>query len=81
MNAFLELGLPYILRFVDEIRNGKGSIKEEIHRKTHSSDSTQPRTDEEVEKQFLEKVEKELALPEYNLFSKSAETVTRKGES
>lgn len=72
VNAFLELGLPYILRFVDEIRNGKGSIKEEIQKKTQklSEKDVQPRSDDEVEKLFLDKVEKELALPEYNLFSK-----------
>lgn len=70
VNAFLELGLPYLLRFVDEVRHGKGSIKEEIQKKT-SKDTIQPRTDAEVEKVFLDKVEKELALPEYNLFSES----------
>jgi hypothetical protein len=66
----LELGLPYILRFVDEIRSGKGSIKEELQKKTSRQDRP-PQTDAEVEKRFLDKVEKELALPEYNLFSKS----------
>ncbi len=70
----MELGLPFILRFINELRTGKGSIKEELQKKTSSRD-TPPQTDAEVEKRFLDKVEKELALPEYNLFSESIQNL------
>ncbi|OCF60137.1 hypothetical protein L486_02817 [Kwoniella mangroviensis CBS 10435] len=80
VNAFLELGLPYIMRFVDDWRAGKTTLKEAFKSKGNN-DSTEkvPRDDEEVEKRFLEKVERELALPDYSLFTDYAEMVTQFG--
>jgi hypothetical protein len=59
--------LPFILRFVDEWRAGKTTIKEAVRR--NSGEKTPPRTEAEIEKKFMDKVERELALPEYTLFS------------
>ena len=63
----MELGLPYVMTFVDDWRSGKTTIKEAVSR--HNGDETPPKTPEEVEKRFLAKVERELKLPEYSLFS------------
>ncbi|WVQ64321.1 uncharacterized protein L199_002483 [Kwoniella botswanensis] len=80
VNAFLELGLPFIMRFVEDWRAGKTTLKETIKTRSNN-DSTEkvPRDDEEVEKRFLEKVERELALPDYSLFTDYAEMVTQFG--
>ena len=61
--------LPYILRFVDDWRAGKTTIKEAVSR--NNGEKTPPRSEAEVEKKFMDKVERELALPEYTLFSAS----------
>ncbi|WRT63222.1 uncharacterized protein IL334_000125 [Kwoniella shivajii] len=79
INAFLELGLPYIMRFVDDWRAGRTTIKETIHSRGQDTSEKVPRNDEEVEKKFLDKVERELALPEYSLFTDYAEMVTQFG--
>lgn len=69
VGAFLENVLPYILRFVDDWRAGKTTIKEAVSR--NNGEKTPPRSEADVEKKFMEKVERELALPEYTLFSTS----------
>ncbi|WWC97550.1 hypothetical protein V866_004434 [Kwoniella sp. B9012] len=80
VNAFLELGLPFIMRFVDDWRAGKTTLKETIKtRGNNNSTEKVPRDDDEVEKKFLEKVERELALPDYSLFTDYAEMVTQFG--
>ncbi|WWD06320.1 hypothetical protein V865_004410 [Kwoniella europaea PYCC6329] len=80
VNAFLELGLPFITRFVDDWRAGKTTLKETIKTRGNN-DSTEkvPQDDAAVEKRFLEKVERELALPDYSLFTDYAEMVTQFG--
>jgi hypothetical protein len=74
---FLELGLPFILRFVNDWRAGKTTIKEavetvkQVNVRKGEKTPPSPTSAEEAEKRFMDKVERELALPEYNLFSKS----------
>ena len=75
---FLELGLPFILRFVNDWRAGKTTVKEAVEKVKNVKNgiSTEkegpvPTSAEEAESLFLEKVERELGLPEYNLFSTS----------
>lgn len=63
---FLELGLPFIMRFVDDWRAGKTTIKEALHQNVDEKPAS---STEEAEKRFLDKVERELGLPDYNLFS------------
>jgi anoctamin-10 len=62
---FLELGLPFIMRFINDWRAGKTTIEEAMH----SNDEKPAGSVDEVEKRFLDKVERELGLPEYNIFS------------
>lgn len=68
---FLELGLPFIMRFVSDWRAGKTSFKEavEMTKKGGADDVPPPHSVEEAEKRFMDKVERELALPDYALFS------------
>nr|XP_019014019.1 uncharacterized protein I206_00096 [Kwoniella pini CBS 10737]OCF52800.1 hypothetical protein I206_00096 [Kwoniella pini CBS 10737] len=79
INAFLELGLPFVMRFVDDWRAGKTTIKETIKARSQDTPEKPPQTDDEVEKRFLDKVERELALPDYTLFTDYAEMVTQFG--
>lgn len=73
INMFLELGLPFILRFISDWRAGKTTIKEAVKNVQHPlSEKGVAASSEEAEKKFLEMVEKELALPDYNLFSMSS---------
>ena len=60
INAFVELGLPYITRFVSDWRAGKTTIKQAVTKQEPSGD---------VETRFMDKVERELSLPDYSLFS------------
>jgi anoctamin-10 len=78
INMFLELGLPFILRFVNDWRAGKTTVKEAVEKVKNvkngistEKESSVPTSAEEAESLFLEKVERELGLPEYNLFSMS----------
>lgn len=78
--AFLELGMPFIMRFIRDWRAGKTSIKEALKKTNgHGDSETVPTTEEEIEKRFLNKVERELALPEYDTFTDYAEMVTQFG--
>jgi anoctamin-10 len=61
---FLELGLPFILRFVNDWRAGKTTIKEAVKNVQHPlSEKGVATSSDEAEKKFMEKVERELALP------------------
>jgi len=78
INMFLELGLPFILRFINDWRAGKTTVKEAVEKVKNVKNGIQsekedpvPSSAEEAESLFMEKVERELGLPEYNLFSKS----------
>lgn len=75
---FLELGLPFILRFINDWRAGKTTVKEAVEKVKnvknglHHEKEFAPvglNSNEEAEERFLKKVERELGLPEYNLFS------------
>ena len=68
INAFIELGLPFIKRFVDDWRAGKTTIKQAM---SHVQDEPPPTTEDDAEKRFLDKVEREVGLPDYSLFSES----------
>ena len=75
---FLELGLPFILRFINDWRAGKTTVKEAVEKVknvkngiSNEKEVQVPTSAEEAESLFLEKVERELGLPEYNLFSMS----------
>ena len=74
INAFLELGLPYILRFIDDWRAGRATIKDALHGKVNhatGADVQRAHDADEAEKRFLDKVAFELSLPEYTTFSEA----------
>lgn len=77
INTFLEIGLPFILRHVNDVRSGKASVTDIF--KGGKKDNTKRSMDGDSEKRFLDKVEEELALPEYNIFVDYAEMVTQFG--
>ena len=58
------------MQFISEWREGKTTIKVTVSR-SHEAEAP-PKTQEEVEKRFMRKVERELQLPEYSLFSKQS---------
>ncbi|TXT10622.1 hypothetical protein VHUM_02127 [Vanrija humicola] len=77
INTFLEAGLPFILRFIADWRAGKASVSDILHKRSESVGETE--TESELEKNFLDKVERELALPDYTTFVDYAEMVTQFG--
>jgi len=80
-----DIGLPYILRAVESFRNGKGFRSGSA--KGHSKKKRVAFDDEPVgqdahgreEREFLEHVRSEVALPEYDVFSDYGEMVTQFG--
>ena len=72
VNLFLEAGLPFIMRFVEDWRAGKAHLSDlKKVAEPHEAREAPPSSEAAAEKQFLDKVERELALPEYSLFSTS----------
>lgn len=57
--------MPFLMRFFNDWRAGKTTVKEAMH----PNEKPAATSNEEVEKRFLDKVERELGLPEYNIFS------------
>lgn len=60
INTFLEVGLPFILRGVSNVRAGKGL-------KMHSTPATEDNAGEQA---FIEDIKLQATLPQYGLFSK-----------
>ncbi|KLT41542.1 DUF590-domain-containing protein [Cutaneotrichosporon oleaginosum] len=78
INTFLEIGLPFILRHVNDVRSGKAGVLDIFKGGKKENEKAADRG-QDVEKRFLDKVEAELALPEYNIFVDYAEMVTQFG--
>ena len=75
INTFLEVGLPFILRWVNDLRSGNKSVKGMFNGK----EEKKREATESTEDKFLDKVAAELELPEYNIFTDYAEMVTQFG--
>lgn len=73
INAFQEIGLPYVKRKIDDWRSGDSK-----HEPVKATSTTASPADPE-ERQFLRKVQRELSLPSYSLFGDYAEMVTQFG--
>ncbi|CAO1617116.1 unnamed protein product [Parajaminaea phylloscopi] len=73
INAFMELGLPFVLRKINQWRNGDSNDA----KKEKSVPGTPVPTDSE--RQFLARVASELALPAYDTFGDYAEMATQFG--
>lgn len=78
INAFTELALPFILRKVNDWREARAEKKNGAKTDNNSGEKELlPASDEE--KQFLQRVRKELELPPYDLFGDYAEMATQVG--
>lgn len=85
IDQFFEIGLPYILRGISSVRNG-GKIPTSISGSPHINGGKKKRVvfedeekSEKEEREFLERVRREVALPEYSLFADYSEMVTQFG--
>ncbi|KAJ6471863.1 calcium-activated chloride channel-domain-containing protein [Mycena sanguinolenta] len=80
VNTFVEIGLPYVLRGVESFRTRKanGNGKGDKGKKRVVFEDEKEKGGEE-EREFLEQVRKEAALPEYELFGDYSEMVTQFG--
>ncbi|KDQ51062.1 hypothetical protein JAAARDRAFT_185547 [Jaapia argillacea MUCL 33604] len=90
VGTFLEVGLPFILRAVDSIKSGRGFSGAFVyaHLRNGSSSGKGKRVvfedetsgaDGKEEREFLEQVRREVALPDYELFDDYSEMVTQFG--
>lgn len=93
INTFFEIGLPFILRAIDSVRSGKKlalmepvagtadiTKKKRVMFEDDNGDSeAEMNANGTEERNFLERVRREVALPEYNLFADYSEMVTQFG--
>ncbi|KAI0369810.1 DUF590-domain-containing protein [Pilatotrama ljubarskyi] len=95
INTFLEIGLPFIMRAVTSVRSGKGlslaapaagaggngnGKKKRVMFEDQTAESEAERlANEEEEREFLDRVKREVALPDYDLFADYSEMVTQFG--
>ncbi|KAJ7163483.1 calcium-activated chloride channel-domain-containing protein [Mycena crocata] len=80
VNTFVEIGLPYVLRAVESFRARKanGNGKGDKGKKRVVFEDEKERGGAE-EREFLEDVRRQVALPEYELFGDYSEMVTQFG--
>ncbi|CAL1715387.1 unnamed protein product [Somion occarium] len=93
VNTFLEIGLPFVLRAVISFRNGKGlsfaapaggaasagKKKRVMFEDEASGSEVAKNANGKEEREFMEMVRREVALPEYNLFADYSEMITQFG--
>ncbi|RDX50828.1 DUF590-domain-containing protein [Lentinus brumalis] len=94
VNTFLEIGLPFILRAVTSVRSGRGlslaapaagaassngnGKKKRVMFEDQSGNPEAEAPDSE-EREFMDRVKREVALPPYDLFADYSEMVTQFG--
>jgi anoctamin-10 len=82
VGTFLEVGLPFILRAVEAYRTGKRKNGHAKKKRVVFEDEATPASGERTareEREFLERVRSEVALPEYDTFTDYSEMVTQFG--
>ncbi|KAH7921987.1 DUF590-domain-containing protein [Leucogyrophana mollusca] len=85
VDTFMEIGLPFILRAVESFRNGKGfrngngKGQGKKKRVAFEDDAASQDGKGREEREFLERVRSEVALPEYEVFGDYSEMVTQFG--
>jgi anoctamin-10 len=66
VNTLVEIVLPYVMRVVDDVKNGKGvGGLRAIKKKVVFQDDT---TDSAEDRQFLQEIRRNIHLHEYSLF-------------
>lgn len=71
INAFTEIGLPYIKQYIEEWRGTHGKTAEDQKRHDEAINHLDDVSSSPEEKRLMRKVERELRLPEYSAFGKS----------
>ncbi|KAJ6504498.1 calcium-activated chloride channel-domain-containing protein, partial [Mycena vulgaris] len=81
VNTFVEIGLPYVLRGVESFRNRSSSTNGNGNGKGKKRVVFEDEKEKggAEEREFLEGVRKQVALPEYELFGDYSEMVTQFG--
>ncbi|PCH36279.1 DUF590-domain-containing protein [Wolfiporia cocos MD-104 SS10] len=92
VNAFLEIGLPYVMRAITSLRQGKGlglphtptitipGKKKRVMFEDQAGEvDTKKDDDGGKHKEFLEEIWQQVALPDYELFEDYSEMVTQFG--
>ncbi|KAI0918035.1 hypothetical protein AcW1_007015 [Taiwanofungus camphoratus] len=93
VDTFLEIGLPYVLRAFESLRRGKGlrlaaspvsasstGKKKRVMFEDQAGQSDRVSSEnEQEEREFMEVVKREVALPEYTLFQDYSEMITQFG--
>lgn len=93
VNTFLEIGLPFVLRAVENVRSGRGfsfappttganagaKKKRVMFEDEASENEVAKNANGKEEREFMERVRREVALPEYTLFADYSEMVTQFG--
>lgn len=78
INAFTEIGLPIIMRFVGgKVAEMKGGGAEGKRGDGSAAKGEKPMPDADDEKAFLQRIREEASLPEYTLFVDYAEMVVQ----
>lgn len=66
VDTLVEIVLPYVMRGVDNVRNGKGVVGLKVNaKKVVSEDGT---NDTAEERQLLNEIRRNVTLPDYSLF-------------
>lgn len=88
VNTFLEVGLPYVMRAVESVRSGRGLVlpssaggskKKRVSFEDEADGGSANGVEGAEEREFMERVRREVALPEYTLFADYSEMVTQFG--
>lgn len=89
INTFLEIGLPYVMRAVDSLRSGKGltlasnaagAKKKRVAFEDDAAEAEMVKNaNGKEEKELMERIKREVALPEYTLFADYSEMITQFG--
>ncbi|THG98283.1 hypothetical protein EW026_g3880 [Hermanssonia centrifuga] len=91
VNNVLEIGLPYVMRAVDSLRSGKGLVRSShtagsskkkrvaFEDDANGADDVARNANGKEEREFMERVRREVALPDYTLFADYSEMVTQFG--
>jgi len=72
VNAFTELVLPFVLRKISEFRESRANSKKSASEKSEGAQA-------DDEREFLDKVKRELSLPAYDTFGDFAEMCSQYG--
>ncbi|KAF8586456.1 DUF590-domain-containing protein [Ramaria rubella] len=77
INTLIEVVLPYLMRGVDDMKNGKAL--DGLRGNKKKVEFEDERIEDKVERQFLEEIRHNVSLPQYSLFGDYSEMITQFG--